>query len=108
MSADAVVLLGDVVPRAAGLDLEEAPVAVSHAVGAAHGVVEGLTDLLAASERETLNATFHWNYEDVFSKKIKRLNGTQNINKNGILFISWIFALMELLEFLIFFVRSKI
>lgn len=80
LSADAMVLLGDVISRAAGFDFEEALVAVSHGVGAAHRVVVGWADLLAASEQEALHATFHRHDVNVFSEKLNGVGQKKILN----------------------------
>lgn len=54
-----MVFLCDEASTAAVLNLEEALIAVGHAVGAANGIVIRRTDLLTAAEEETLHASFH-------------------------------------------------
>lgn len=66
LTAHAVVFLRDETPAAAVLDLQEALIAVRHAVGAAHGIVVRRADLLAAAEQETLDASLHGHDVHVF------------------------------------------
>jgi len=61
-----VILFRHETPAAAILNLQEALVAVRHAVRAANGVVIGRADLLAAAEQETLDAPLHGHHVHVF------------------------------------------
>lgn len=54
-----MVLLRDETPATTVFDLQEAFVAVRHAVGAANRVVIRRTDLLAAAKQETLDTPLH-------------------------------------------------
>lgn len=66
LSAHSVILFRDETPAAAVFDLQEALVAVRHAVGAANRVVIRRTDLLAAAKQETLNTPLHRYHVYVF------------------------------------------
>lgn len=66
LAAHSVIFLRHETPATTILDLQEALVAVRHAVGAAHGIVIRRTDLLTAAEQEALDASLHGYHVHVF------------------------------------------
>lgn len=68
LAAYSVILFRDETPATAILDLQEALVAIRHAVGAANGIVIRRTDFLAAAKQETLDASLHRYHVHVFPR----------------------------------------
>lgn len=66
LAAHSVILFRDETPATAILDLQEALVAIRHAIGAAYGIVIRRTDLLTAAKQEALDASLHRHHVHVF------------------------------------------
>lgn len=68
LAAHSVIFFRHETPATAILDLQEALVAIRHAVGAAYGIVIRRTDFLTAAEQEALDASLHRYHVHVFPK----------------------------------------
>lgn len=62
-----MILLRDETSAAAVLDLQETLVAVRHPVGAANRIIIRRTDLLAAAEKKSLDASLHRHHVNMFT-----------------------------------------